>query len=157
MSPHYKYYHYSTLCTLSGVNQYGLFNKCEELLFNNQRREACSQHDTVAGEWHAATVFLVLGLILLFVAIVYTGRAAIQSHYMDYARWLAFGAGWRIPHALLRRYFILIFEPECMQCVVLLVYSFLLPFCVAIFFSMASLIFPLGFDQEFIGGQVRGS
>ena len=62
-------------------------------MFNNQRRETCSQHDVVAGEWHAATVFLVLGLILLLAAIVYTGRAAAHRHYMDYARWLAFGAG----------------------------------------------------------------
>ena len=76
-----------------GTNQYGLFKKCEELLYENQRTQLCKSHRSESNEWIMTAVFIVFGLIFLFMGIICSAMAIFRAKYMVYARWHAFVAG----------------------------------------------------------------
>eukprot|EP00042_Codosiga_hollandica_P007868 m.18177 g.18177 ORF g.18177 m.18177 type:complete len:215 (-) comp29904_c0_seq2:37-681(-) len=98
-----------------GESQFGLFSKCDEIMFQGERTTKCSRA-AISSAWQASSAFIVLGVLCLFPAIYLTVRSLLSSLHLRRAIIMAFVA--------------------------------------AIFFSLASILFPIGFSAALIGGEV---
>eukprot|EP00042_Codosiga_hollandica_P007867 m.18172 g.18172 ORF g.18172 m.18172 type:complete len:185 (-) comp29904_c0_seq1:37-591(-) len=97
-----------------GESQFGLFSKCDEIMFQGERTTKCSRA-AISSAWQASSAFIVLGVLCLFPAIYLTVRSLLSSLHLRRAIIMAFVA--------------------------------------AIFFSLASILFPIGFSAALIGGE----
>ena len=116
----------------SGISQYGLFSECTQSLYMSQSLSSCHAPRTSRTEWKCAAGLLISSIFFIAVATVYAAMSYVKTKYLSYSKWVAFMGG--------------------------LTFFFLfrnLIFPAAALHSLSSLIFPLGFDGDPIGGRVR--
>jgi hypothetical protein len=76
----------------SGETQFGLFKRCDEIMYDGSRKVSC-QGWTSHASWRAAAGLAVIGAVCLIPAIWFTIKARIISRNLSLAMTAAFVAG----------------------------------------------------------------
>eukprot|EP01147_Barroeca_monosierra_P004894 gene4894-8701_t len=75
-----------------GLSRYGLFQTCEESIFQSNSRTSC-ESQLLSTAWAVTAALILLGLFILLVAVLNIMFAFVRRDYLDRAKWQAFFAG----------------------------------------------------------------
>jgi hypothetical protein len=84
----------SNFYQFTGQSQFGLFTRCDEIMYNGERKQSCFSN-VVHGAWQATAAFTFIGMVLLLPAIVFVLRSYMRSMYLKYSIACSITAGMR--------------------------------------------------------------